>query len=126
MFFVQKVNYILLHKYFGCETTWHENSKFVQCDSLDMEKWKLIHMCATNQQVWIFLNLSNCHYIYLLFNDTNWNQVCFKIVSYSNEMWFFCILHIWIYIFFKTILFKKSITIFLVLERMFQLFQFFQ
>ncbi len=32
MLLVQKGNYILLHKCFGCESTWHENSKFVQCD----------------------------------------------------------------------------------------------
>jgi len=38
----------------------------------------------------------------------------------------FCILHIWIFLFFKMILFKKSITIFLVLAMMFQLFQIIQ
>jgi hypothetical protein len=54
MFLVQKVNYIPLHKCFGCESIWQENSKFVQCDPKTWKNEILIHMCATNQQVRIF------------------------------------------------------------------------
>ncbi len=94
--------------------------------SIDMEKWNFDpYVCNKSTSTNIFW-ISAIVIIYFLFNETNWSQVYFKIVSYSNEMWLLHPSHMNFILFFKMILFKKSITIFLVLAMMFQLFQIIQ